>query len=86
MKKLYQELKGSKRHGVLLTKYQLEDATLIRGAAIVVSGKQRFSITHANDKGWHDKEGNVYKFHHSGNRLYIRNVVFALSIFSKKTK
>lgn len=67
MKKLYQQLKGYKGNGLLLTKYQTDEGTIIRGAVLVLKKKQIASIVHANDKGWHDKSGKIYNFHRSGN-------------------
>jgi hypothetical protein len=86
MKKLYQQLKGFKGNGFLLTKYQLEDGTLLRGVALTLFHKPILSLTYANDKGWHDKDGNVYKFHLKDKRLFIRNVVIGFNILKKKSE
>lgn len=84
MKKLYQQLKGFKGNGFLLTKYQLEDGTLLRGVSVTLFHKPMLSVTHANDKGWHDKDGNIYRFHLEEKNLFIRNVVIGFNILKKK--
>lgn len=84
MQKLYQELKGINGNGFLLSKHKTDAETLIRGVVLVLSGKQIFSVIHANDKGWHDKSGKVYNFHLSGNALFIRNIVFKFNAMPSK--
>lgn len=85
MRKLYQELKGINGNGFLLSKHITDNGTLIRGAVLVLTGKQILSVIHANDKGWHDKNGKVYNFHLSGNALFIRNIVFKFNAMPNNT-
>ena len=87
MKKIYQKFKGLKGNGLLLTKYQLEDSTLIRGVGFTILGKEIFSITHANDKGWWDDEnGKIHNFHFKNKNLFIRKVVLGFDLLKNTTK
>lgn len=79
MKIIYQKLKGINGTGLLLTKHQTDKGTLIRGASLVLNRKQIVSIIHANDKGWHGKDGKVENFRIDKNRLFIRHVVVQLN-------
>lgn len=87
MKKLYQKLHGIKGTGFLITKYILENETLLRGAVLVFNHKQIVSFVHANDGGWVDDSGKVRWFDVEGNNLFLGQVALKLNIMKNpKTK
>lgn len=86
MKKLYLQLHGIKRTGFLLSKYVLENGTLLRGAVIVVNGKQLISVVHANDGGWVDGNGKVRWFELDENRFFVGQLAFMFNVFKPRNK
>ena len=80
MKKLYLQLHGIKGTGFLVSKYVLDNGTLLRGAVFVVKGKQIVSIVHANDGGWVDDNEKVRWFDVEGNSLFVGQVAFKLNV------
>lgn len=80
MKKLYQKLHAVKGTGFLISKYVIEDGTLLRGAVFVLKHQQIVSVVHANDGGWIDDNGKVRWFDVEGNNLFLGQVALKLNV------